>query len=860
MNLRRFAASAFVGLLGLASIAPHMEVQAQECTAKENTFGFLVDALPADFGLNTCVANNVGTIALAVASTLFSSCGALDIYDIVKNEDFKGLMNLFKSIAAKPADISPLIYKYMAAQNDDSVDNLCDAFSGALGPCGEKVIPKLLPAFQKDDVCCADISDLIDLLNIVVPADKSMEFFIVNELIDGFNRFLCSKKGDASCGLDMFSQLTKMYTVENFDFFQHMVLPFMTIGGGEECSGLSGNPYKDTASQASGTTINFGCCVHQMRPFIQTIQAAVKYITNDETWDILSGMVSFKAPKGGFVDTLTGTKTCEFDGDSCDDPKGMADDLEMTRKPGGKNPGKNDLIDTDCKLVDKCSGDKSVCSQVCDRGSVAVPEWLKSTLAYQRNLAFSGPFCYAQIPASHNSAITLADGFGNRDQLFNKNLNPDKWWSYLKTNNQVLSMTDQLDIGIRFLEIDTHFFLNDLRTGHCGSLGSEAVAGFFGTLGKTLGNYGTYNWGPELLGCFPSISGIKSSEQPLTKDSLDEIKAWLNANPTEFVVVYLDTGADIKRSDKFGAIDTLFTDTFGDLLVPLKALDDLAKGKWAGGSINEFINAGHQVLALTNTKTKATYSLYDMCTAEKDLTVEFIDDLPDAKRLINGIAIYSNTNWIRSWSEQIRYISLAASGTLTRKFPVFLDAKSIPNYLRWNVNLIAQDNADIAKMAATVWSWAEKEPSTTVEDAYVLMDVNGRWVASTDAKKSSRACWDGAKLAWSIVAFAKDCPAGTAFKAPTDPYQNYLLHEALKAQKIADTSLVINATLTAVGAPTPVPSVVAVVTDAAPAQTDTGGSAPAQTDTGGSAPAQTEANKTSNASPLCRTEGGCGGK
>eukprot|EP00644_Phytophthora_capsici_P002872 jgi/Phyca11/573802/estExt2_Genewise1.C_PHYCAscaffold_550291 len=188
-------------------------------------------------------------------------------------------------------------------------------------------------------------------------------------------------------------------------------------------------------------------------------------------------------------------------------------------------------------------------------------------------------------------------------------------------------MTDQLDIGIRFIEIDRHFFLNDLHTGHCGALD------------WALGNYGTYNWGPELLGCFPSISGIKASEQPLTKDSLDEIKAWLNANPTEFVVVYLDTGADIKRSDKFGAIDTLFNDTFGDLLVPLKALDDLAKGKWANGSINEFINAGHQVLALANTKTGAAYSLYDMCTVEKELTVEFIDDLPDAKRMINGLAI-----------------------------------------------------------------------------------------------------------------------------------------------------------------------------------------------------------------------------
>lgn len=33
---------------------------------------------------------------------------------------------------------------------------------------------------------------------------------------------------------------------------------------------------------------------------------------------------------------------------------------------------------------------------------------------------------------------------------------------YVKTNDQVVSMTDQLDISIRFIEVDTHFFLNDL--------------------------------------------------------------------------------------------------------------------------------------------------------------------------------------------------------------------------------------------------------------------------------------------------------------------------------------------------------------------------------------------------------------
>ena len=808
MNLRRWTISLCVSVVGLTGTSLLSKAEPNGCKAKDNVFGFLVDKLPTAYGVNTCVANNVGTIASALASTIFSSCGMLDVYDVVKNEDLQHLITLLSNIMAKPADISRLMYEWMAGQSDDAVDDLCDAFSGTFGPCGGKIIPRLLPAFQKDEKCCAEFSDLIDLLNTVIAPDKNMNYFLVNELINGFNQMICSKKGHNSCGLHIFQQYTKMYTVETFDFFQHMVLPLMTIGAGEECAGLSGKPYQDTGSKKPATTIDFGCCVHQMRPFIQTIQSTVKNAFGDSIWDVVGGMVSFTAPDGAFVDTLAGTMGCQFD--KCKNPKGMAGDLGILRPVGAKDPGKNNMIDTECTLVEKCSGDKSVSSQVCERGSVIVPEWLKSSLDYQRNLAFSGPICLAQLPASHNSAITLADGFGNRDQLFNKNLDVDKPWSYLKTNNQVLSMTDQLDIGIRFLEIDAHFFLNDVRTGHCGDLGMPTVTEFINALGKTLGNYGVFTWGSELLGCFPSISGIKASEQPLTRDSLDEVKAWLNAHPAEFVVVYMDMGADMKRLDKLGAIDTLLNDTFSDLLVPVEALDKLAEGKWAGGSINEFINAGYQVLPLANFKIANAYNLYDMCT-EKDLKVDHIDDMPNDKRQIGGMTIYSKTSWIRTWAAQIRYISMSATGIATRELPVVLDAETIPKSLRWNLNLIALDNVDVAKMAAYVWSWAVDEPSVTEAEASVLMDVHGRWVASVDAEKKSRACWDDAKLAWSIVPFAEDCPAGTSLTAPMDPYQNYLLHEALVAKDIKDTSLVINATLTAVGAPTPAPSAMALV-------------------------------------------------
>ncbi|CAI5739204.1 unnamed protein product [Hyaloperonospora brassicae] len=807
MNLRRWALSVFVGFFGLTSTTSLSKVQASECQNTNKIFNFLVDNLPTAYGLNTCVANNVGEFGKALASTIFSKCSLLDVYDVIKNEDFHNFVGLLKSIMEKPTEISRLMYEYMLYHSDDAMDDLCDAFSGTFGPCGGKLIPSLLPVLQKDDKCCAEFSDMIDMLNILIAPDKSMGYFMVNELINGFNQMLCSKTGRYSCGLHIFKSYTRMYTLENFDFFQHMVMPFMTIGAGEECAAFSGKPYTDTASKKTATTIDYGCCVHHIRNFIQTIQGAVKNAVGDSIWDVVGGMVSLTAPDGAFVDTLSGTLECQYD--RCKNPKGMAGDVGMHRPVGANDPGKNNLVDTNCILVEKCSGDKSVCSRVCEKGSVYVPVWLKSTLAYQRNLAFSGPICLAQLPATHNSAITLADGFGNRDQLFNKNLDADKPWSYLMTNNQVLSLTDQLDIGIRFLEIDVHFFLNDLRNGHCGNLDMPGLMGFIETFGKTLGNYGVFTWGPELLGCFPSTSGIKASDQPLIRDSLDEVKAWLNAHPTEFVVLYMDTAPEMKRLDKLGAMDGLLNETFGDLLVPFEPLDRFGFDHWKGGSINELIDAGHQVLALANSKTSSAYRLHDLC-AQRELIMKHIDDMPNENRQIGGLTVYGSS-WIRAWGEQLRYISLSPSGLFSRALPVHMDTKSIPKFLRWNINFIALDNADISKMAAYVWSWEVDEPSITEDGVSVFMNEQGRWMTSMDATKEFRACWNGTQLEWSIVRFKEDCPPGTTFTAPTDPYQNYLLHQALGANGVVGTSLVINATLTIVGAPTPAPSAKAVI-------------------------------------------------
>lgn len=51
--------------------------------------------------------------------------------------------------------------------------------------------------------------------------------------------------------------------------------------------------------------------------------------------------------------------------------------------------------------------------------------------------------------------------------------------SLLRTSNQYLSLTDQLRMGVRLLELDVHFVLGELRIAHCGGVDLKVAPLFF---------------------------------------------------------------------------------------------------------------------------------------------------------------------------------------------------------------------------------------------------------------------------------------------------------------------------------------------------------------------------------------------
>lgn len=164
--------------------------------------------------------------------------------------------------------------------------------------------------------------------------------------------------------------------------------------------------------------------------------------------------------------------------------------------------------ETNCTHVLVCTRTE-FCNEVCETGTVQVDPWLQFATRTQSSLSLLRGFCYHQSVGTHNSAITSTYGYGAEDKYYSIILSA----SYLQFNevrtvSQYYSLTDQLNMGVRHIELDIHFFHNHLRISHCGfSVG--IVNYLFHFMEKALQLF-RFRYDTETMGCMPSFNGIPS--------------------------------------------------------------------------------------------------------------------------------------------------------------------------------------------------------------------------------------------------------------------------------------------------------------------------------------------------------------
>ncbi|MDF1795262.1 MAG: hypothetical protein P1U63_01865 [Coxiellaceae bacterium] len=141
--------------------------------------------------------------------------------------------------------------------------------------------------------------------------------------------------------------------------------------------------------------------------------------------------------------------------------------------------------------------------------------WVTKTLTLQRAMSYAEPMTKHQVVGTHNSAVSKHYIDNSIDRLV--------------ALNHTLSITQQLDEGVRSIELDIVWANNALRICHF----------------HTDDN-------PELL-CYNN-SRLDSL--------LKEINTWTQAHPDQFIFLYLDVNHPI-NADKMVDVDNLLQQNFG---------------------------------------------------------------------------------------------------------------------------------------------------------------------------------------------------------------------------------------------------------------------------------------------------------
>ena len=108
-----------------------------------------------------------------------------------------------------------------------------------------------------------------------------------------------------------------------------------------------------------------------------------------------------------------------------------------------------------CTRQRLCNGDY-LCADVCKLGTVVPDAFANRGLALQRALTYDDRLARHTLIGSHNSAISLAYGFGIEmdgfETLLNKTLYDND--NLGEGVDSSFTLTDQLNMGLRHLEID----------------------------------------------------------------------------------------------------------------------------------------------------------------------------------------------------------------------------------------------------------------------------------------------------------------------------------------------------------------------------------------------------------------------
>jgi hypothetical protein len=418
-----------------------------------------------------------------------------------------------------------------------------------------------------------------------------------------------------------------------------------------------------------------------------------------------------------------------------------------------------------CVKKQLCNGNL-MCAEVCTRGSVQVDDWIVNSLKYQSQLQRNEKLVYFEMPSTHNSAITEADGYGIEKYFISAlydGRNMDEGDDVGAGVCQYLSLTDQLRMGVRHLEIDIWWgpLEKEIQVCH-----SPVPLYPVGNVSRTAEERGIpLEFDPKNMSCL-------GTKRPLG-DVLSEIRDWmvLPENTEEIVMIYYDTKFYLSP-EQVNWANNLMMDIFGSMVYKVELGNPLLKY-----SPKDMLAMGKRIMFenqkewWTNSSTNQTSDQIVFYPAlwSHQFSADSLQEFPDCS--VEGDKNWYGKQWVRA-----------------------LDGSFVEAATRCGVQVASGDYTNPDDMKFYVWSWDLSEPS--MKDGCVALLPSGRWATVDCGLSLPYACVQqssrdsGDYLAW-LVDFHTVGPASKAacsqnyvFGAPHNGFANGKLLNAALGQMV----------------------------------------------------------------------------
>lgn len=389
--------------------------------------------------------------------------------------------------------------------------------------------------------------------------------------------------------------------------------------------------------------------------------------------------------------------------------------------------------------------------------------WTHRALSLQRGLDESVPLAQEQMPHTHNSFNASAFTVGSTS-YYPTLTNSDP--------NQVYSITDQLRMDVRAIEIDLHW----VPSPYAAANGRTDTGGKWVTM--CHGNNGTVTG--VHVGC--------TWDRPF-EDGLAEVRGWLDAHPDQVILLYLEnqltdeTGANNPQAHDIAA--SIISDKLGTKVYRPRTAG--CTDMPLGVSRQDIRNAGAQVLIVGNCGAGGAWTTWVHSRGENDgnwdesgdpTTYSQSDCDRDRAQRLAGRPF-------RRWYEDSTWLTAMLNGSNSHITP-----ETTALMVRCGVNIVGFDQLrpDDGRLSAFVWSWAQAEPKAG-GGACAYQGGDGRFHAGDCGGKRHFACVD-ASGAWHVTSgtgkwekVGDKCAAefpGSQFAVPANGLHNQLIMEAKK--------------------------------------------------------------------------------